>query len=84
MGPGQYWVTGKGGVQGSRQTGQELGARHCRGLVRRNEEEDISLGSAKAVGTTQGNGTFLSVAPKHLRHHAGQADSNSCLSDQMK
>lgn len=75
------------GVQGRRQARQE-----ARGQVlqrpgqerRRIKEEDISLWGEKGVGTTQRIRNFLSPAAAQLASQAGQADSNTHLSDAMK
>lgn len=84
MGEGCVRVTGKGGVQRSRQIRQK-----ARGQVlqrpgqemKRNKEEDISLESEEGLGTTQEVRTFFSLGTTHLAHQEGQADSNTHLSD---
>lgn len=84
MGAGCVRVTGKGGVQGSRQIGQK-----ARGQVlqrpgqemKRNKEEDIGLESEEGLGTTQEVRAFLSLGTTHLAHQEGQVDSNTHISD---
>lgn len=49
--------------------------------MKREKEEDISLGGEQGVGTTQKIRNFLPLATAPLASQAGQADSHTYLSD---